>query len=165
MTNQKYCCCFTGHRPEKLNVPEAVVVQQLDAAIAEALRAGYTTFISGVSRGVDLWAADLVMKYRKSMPDIQLVCAVPFEGFGLHWSGGWTRKFLSVLHAADAVHYVCKEYSRSAYQFRNQWMVDRASLVIAAYNGESGGTRNTIKYAERQGCAIRYLDLSKQRIG
>ncbi len=27
-------------------------------------------------------------------------------------------------------------------------MVDRSSLVIAVYNGESGGTKNTIEYAK-----------------
>ncbi len=155
-------CCFTGHRPEKLNVSEAVVIQQLDAAIADALQGGYSIFISGVSRGVDLWAAELVTKYRQSAPGIKLVCAVPFEGFGLHWSRGWTQRFTSILQTADAIHYVCKEYSRSAYQRRNEWMVDHASLVIAAYIGGYGGTWNTLRYAERQGCAIRYLNLSMQ---
>jgi hypothetical protein len=28
-------------------------------------------------------------------------------------------------------------------------MVDRSARVIAVYNGASGGTRNTIKYAEK----------------
>ena len=47
------------------------------------------------------------------------------------------------------------------YQRRNEWMVDRSSLLIAAYTGASGGTRNTIEYAKRQaGCEIHYLDLA-----
>jgi len=148
-------CCFTGHRPEKLDVPKEVVIQQLDVAIQDAIRDGYTTFLSGVSRGVDLWAAELLVQYRQSIPNVKLVCAVPFEGFGLHWKNDWTEKFVRILHAADSVQYVCKGYSRSAYQERNQWMVDRVSLVIAAYNGKSGGTKNTIAYAEQNGKAAR----------
>ncbi len=47
------CCCFTGHRPEKLHAAKNIVLQKLDAAIITALRDGYTTFISGMAKGVD----------------------------------------------------------------------------------------------------------------
>lgn len=33
-------------------------------------------------------------------------------------------------------------------------MVDRSARVIAAYNGESGGIKNTIEYAARQGIEV-----------
>ena len=32
--------------------------------------------------------------------------------------------------------------------------VDHSSRVIAIYNGTSGGTRNTIDYARKQGCQV-----------
>ena len=38
----------------------------------------------------------------------------------------------------------------SAYQRRNEWMVDHSGRVIAVYTGERGGTRNTIAYAKQQ---------------
>ncbi len=161
MIAKERCCCFTGHRPEKLNVPESLVVQQLDAAIRDAMEQGYTTFLSGAAKGVDLWAGELVLRYRLSKPDVQLVCAVPFQGFGLHWRDGWTERFQRVLQAADYVKYICKAYSRSAYQRRNEWLVDHSSRLIAAYTGASGGTRNTIEYAKRHGeCEIICLNLS-----
>jgi len=40
-------------------------------------------------------------------------------------------------------------------------MVDRSSLLIAAYTGASGGTKNTIKYAEHKGIKIQYLRFPK----
>ena len=33
---------------------------------------------------------------------------------------------------------------------RNRYMVDNSSVVIAAFNGSSGGTLNTILYAMRK---------------
>lgn len=42
-------CCFTGHRPEKIGIPEEMVIDLLDKAISEAIRAGYSTFISGMA--------------------------------------------------------------------------------------------------------------------
>lgn len=165
LPDRKYCCCFTGHRPEKLGADRDLVVQRLDEAIAAALDAGYTTLISGAAKGVDLWAAELVLARRRTRPDIRLVCAVPYQGFGLHWRDGQSELFTDVIQAADMVVYVCDAYSRSAYQCRNKWMVDRSSLLIAAYTGASGGTRNTIEYAKRQpGCEIRYLDLAQGTI-
>ncbi len=150
-----------GHRPEKLNVPEGLVLQRLDAAIRDAMEQGYTTFLSGAAKGVDLWAGELVLQHRLSRPDIQLVCAIPFQGFGLHWRDGWTERFQRVLQAADCVKYICEAYSRSAYQRRNEWLVDHSSRLIAAYTGASGGTRNTIEYAKRHSeCEIICLNLS-----
>ena len=57
-------CCFTGHRPEKIGIPEEMVIDLLDKAISEAIRAGYSTFISGMARGVDIWAAEIVLVER-----------------------------------------------------------------------------------------------------
>lgn len=161
LPDREYCCCFTGHRPEKLGAEKDMVVRLLDEAIVAALDAGYTAFISGAAKGVDLWAAELVLERRRTRPDIRLICAVPYKGFGLHWRDGHTELFKDVIRAADHVVYVCDAYSRSAYQRRNEWMVDRSSLLIAAYTGASGGTRNTIEYAKKQvGCRIEYLPLS-----
>lgn len=44
---------------------------------------------------------------------------------------------------------ICDGYASFAYQRRNEWMVDRSSRVIAVYNGEPSGTRNTINYAKK----------------
>lgn len=46
-------CCFTGHRPEKLNAPEEIVVAKLKDAIEDAVSNGFANYITGMSRGVD----------------------------------------------------------------------------------------------------------------
>ena len=139
--------CFTGHRPEKLDINEKEVKNRLKKAIQEAVNNGYTTFISGMARGVDMWAAELVLEERKSNGDIKLICASPYEGFEKSWSFAEKHRYNSIMKKADYIKYVCEHYSRQCSQIRNVWMVDHSALVIAAYNGESGGTRNTIRYA------------------
>jgi hypothetical protein len=37
-------------------------------------------------------------------------------------------------------------------------MVDHSSLVIAVFNGERGGTKNTLDYAKRKGVACIIID-------
>ena len=42
---------------------------------------------------------------------------------------------------------------------RNRYMVDSSSLLIAAYNGQQGGTMSTLLYAMRQGLEIIELSI------
>jgi len=140
--------CFTGHRPEKLNINEGEVKDRLRNAVQQSIRDGYTTFISGMARGVDMWAAEIVLEERESNNNIKLICASPFEGFEKSWSFDEKQRYNNILQNADYIKFVCSHYSRQCFQIRNVWMVDHSARVIAAYNGESGGTRNTIRYAE-----------------
>ena len=46
---------------------------------------------------------------------------------------------------------------RGVYQIRNEWMVDHSARVIAVYNGEAGGTQNTILYADKKKVEVRQI--------
>jgi uncharacterized phage-like protein YoqJ len=142
-------CCFTGHRPEKLTRSEAKIKKDLEAAILQAINDGFVTFITGMARGVDIWAGEIVLQLRKQNPNLHLIVASPYEGFESRWSADWQRRYKDILDQADLVRFVCNGYSKSCFQIRNEWMVNRSARVIAVYNGEPGGTRNTIEYAER----------------
>ena len=109
------------------------------------------TFITGMARGVDIWAGEIVLQLRKQNPNLHLIAASPYEGFESRWSTDWQRRYNSILEQADLVRFVCKGYSKACFQIRNEWMVDRSARVIAVYNGEPGGTRNTIEYALKLG--------------
>lgn len=119
------------------------------AKIRKAIEDGFVTFISGMARGVDIWAAEVVLRLRDEGKPIHLICASPFESFERSWSEDWMRQYNEILRRADIVKFVCKGYSRACFQIRNEWMVDRSALVIAVYNGTLGGMKNTIDYATR----------------
>ena len=142
-------CCFTGHRPEKLGISEARAKALLKSAIQQAISDGYVTFISGMARGIDLWAAEIVIEERKNR-NIHLVCASPFNGFENRWSEHDKTTYQSIMEQADLVKYISQHYYKACFQVRNECMVDRVSRVIAAYNGTKRGTKNTIEYANRK---------------
>ena len=147
-------CCFTGHRPEKLSRPESEIVAALDREIRAAIDDGFVTFISGMSRGVDIWAAEIVLRMKAENCPLHLIGAVPFEGFDRRWPAEWKKRYHEVLAAADRVEYISPAYSPASFQLRNEWMVDRSARVIAVFNGERGGTKNTIDYAARKGVYV-----------
>ena len=141
-------CCFTGHRPQKLSRSERKIKADLEKAIQQAIADGYTTFITGMAYGVDIWAGEIVVRLRKRNPDLRLIAAVPFQGFESRWSTEWKQAYTNLLEQVDLVRYICPGYSPGAYQRRNEWMVDHSNRVIAVFNGEPSGTKNTVQYSE-----------------
>ncbi len=151
-------CCFTGHRPEKLAHTEDEVCESLEKEIRQAYADGYNVFISGMARGVDIWAAEIVLDLRKKYKDIKLICASPFDGFEKSWAADWQKRYNHIMKKADLVRFICPNYSRACFQIRNEWMVNHSALVIAVFNGEKGGTRNTIEYAKKHSVEVRMTE-------
>lgn len=147
-------CCFTGHRPEKLNMPEEEVKKLLEKAIKASADDGFSTFITGMARGIDMWAAQIVLNLKSQNADISLICASPYEGFEKKWEISEQNLYHHILESADVVKFICKHYSRSCFQIRNCYMIDNSNRTIAFYNGEKGGTKNTIDYAKRRGVEV-----------
>lgn len=143
-------CCFTGHRPQKCFGSEESIRLKLIAAINEAIQNGYDTFVTGMAEGVDVWAADEVLKIKKEHEKIKLICAVPFEGVEKNRTEEQKNTFRKIIASADNVAYVCPKYRPWCFSARNQWMVDHASMVIAVFNGTPGGTEATIQYAHKK---------------
>lgn len=147
-------CCFTGHRPEKLTRSEKEITALLETAIRAAVNDGFVTFISGMARGVDIWAAEIVLRLRDEGCPIRLICASPFDGFEKNWSADWQKRYRRISATADDFRFISPAYSRDCFQRRNEWMVDHSARVIAMFNGERGGTKNTIDYAVHHGVPV-----------
>ena len=58
------------------------------------------------------------------------------------------------MKSADLKRFISEKYSKACFQIRNEWMVNHSARVIAVYNGEAGGTRNTIVYANKHGVDV-----------
>ena len=150
-----YLCCFTGHRPERLSIPESKVKAALQKEIRLAIADGINVFITGMAPGVDIWAAEIVLELRKKEElSLKLIAASPHPGFENRWSIEWQKRYAAVMAKADFIKEVCSHYSRGCYQIRNEWMVDHSARVIAVWYGRPSGTKNTIVYAKRKGVPL-----------
>ena len=158
MTEQEkraHRCCFTGHRPEKLSLPESEVKAELEKEIRLAIADGINVFIVGMAPGVDIWAAEVILELReKEELPLKLIAASPHPGFENRWSIEWQKRQASIMSKADFIKEVCTHYSRGCYQIRNEWMVDHSARVIAVWNGSPSGTKNTVMYAKRKGVPV-----------
>ena len=147
-------CSFTGHRPAKLHTSEAEVKAALEREIDSAIASGYRTFITGMSTGVDLWAGEIVLRRMQRNKTINIIAALPYSTFGSRMAKEWKTIFDDIMNKAIFTKTISPQYHIGVYQARDKWMVDNSSRVIAVFNGEPGGTKFTIEYAERSGVEV-----------
>ncbi len=83
---RRHRCCFAGHRPERLEMPESEIISGLKKKSRQAIADGFQTFISGMARGVDLWAAEIILMFRDEGAAIHLICASPYQGVESRWN-------------------------------------------------------------------------------
>ena len=147
-------CSFTGHRSAKLpwkyderDLRCIKFKENLSAVIGAVYESGITHFICGMALGCDMYCAEAVIALKKMHPDITLEAAVPYDGQDESWGEHNRRRYRDILMECDRVTILQDKYSPGCMQKRNRYMVDHSSVLIACYDGQSGGTRQTILYA------------------
>jgi len=159
-------CAFTGHRPNSFpwkyneTARDCVLLKEVLAGqIAALADRGVTDWLSGMALGVDVWAAEMVLSLKKKNPDLHLHCILPCEGQEVKWPVAEQERYHSILRQTDEVIYVSRAYHRDCMLERNRYMVDRASMLLAVYNGTyRSGTGMTVRYAKEQSMEVIIID-------
>lgn len=145
---------FTGYRPEKMpfveNKKDEAYMhfrEQQKRVINRLVERGYTDFISGVAMGFDTWVAEDVLELRKTNKELHLECAIPYPDQDKKWERSDQKRRQKILKQADTSTMVSDHYSSDCFFARNRYMVDKADVVVCAYDGQSGGTAYTVNYA------------------
>ncbi len=154
---------FTGHRPNKESMnQEWDGVGKCSDYIRyevnkELLNHTDITIISGMALGVDMIAAELAIKH-----GFPLIAAIPFIGQERMWVKSSKDRYSGILGYKNCTQHIVCEGGYSAYkmQVRNEWMVDNCDLLIAVYDGTTGGTANCVNYAKKVNKQIVIIDPS-----
>lgn len=161
---RKKTVCFSGHRPEKLpfngdpnSPPIRMLISMIYKEIQNSIDEGFDTFITGVARGIDLWAGSLVADIKSNNPSIKLISAVPYKSYGEKWKGidKWNLNY--IMQKSDSIYFVCDKYSRACMKKRNEYMVDNSSKLIAVISDYKSGTGQTIRYAQKNNLEIKII--------
>lgn len=137
----------TGHRPDKLggydfyNPKRDWIRRQIWNELA---RLKPVACISGMALGIDqdfAWTAWM---------GIPVLAAIPFKGQESRWPESSRMFYQELLARCYHIEIVSPgEYSARKMQIRNQWMVDHCQILLAVWDGSSGGTGNCVDYANR----------------
>lgn len=140
---------FTGHRTYCGEASDALW-QMLEALYDR----GFRTFLSGMAVGFDLAAAEAVLELGRQRDGVRLLAAVPFHGQENRFSPADRERFRSVLAAAAETVVLSPVYHRGCYAVRNNYLTDNARVLVAWYDGSSGGTHYTVRRALRRGLEV-----------
>ncbi len=129
-------------------------------ALREAYDRGYRHFVCGMARGCDLYFAQQVLELRAQFDDVTLEAARPYEKQAVAWPYEEQERYQAILDQCDYESLVQQNYDKGCLMRRNRFMVDKSSLIIAAYDGKpQGGTASTVLYALRQKLEIKILEI------
>ena len=103
-----------------------------------------------MQRGVDLSAAEIVLRLHDAGENVHLIAATPFKGMETRWDEEWQRRYREVIKKADEIVFVSAKPCRAAFFQINHYMVDHASYLLAVYSGGGGGTLETMNYAKKK---------------
>lgn len=158
--DKRFSIAATGHRPNKLygydlREPRWVALAHKMRRFLKDMLAqhGKLRCISGMALGVDQLFALVALKLRDEGADIVVTSALPCRNQNTVWRSD--EYWRDIMQRADEHVFVHDgPYTQSCLQERNEWMVDRADLVMAVFNGTPGGTANCIRYAEKRGVRV-----------
>ena len=161
MRARQESCCFTGHRPGKLPWrynefdPRCLKLKRRIAdAVELAYEQGFRHFLCGMAMGCDLYFCEAVLALRERHPDVTVEAAIPCPTQADAWPPAQRERYDRLVAACDFETMVSGQYTSTSMLRRDRYLVDHASLLIAAFDGTSGGTRYTVEYALNQGLAI-----------
>ena len=163
---ERRVCAFTGHRPGRFAFgyeqehPDCTRLKNaIGKTIATLARKGVTTFISGMAQGVDLWAAREVLRQKGEYPALRLIAVQPCADQPQRWPHAAQRDYQDILACCDERVCLHDHYTPHCMMERNRWMVDRADILLAVYDGSAGGgTAATVRYAQNKQKEIWLLD-------
>lgn len=159
--------CFTGHRPEKfLDEPlysDEVTLRSIQTLltllIADTYEKGARFFITGMARGVDLWAGEILLYMQQFLPDIHIIAAVPHPAHERDFRGKDAQLLYQIGNAADAVVCISSTVSSWCFLRRNDYMLRHASTLLAVRRQKEGGTAYTLEKARAKGIGRRIIQL------
>jgi uncharacterized phage-like protein YoqJ len=164
---------FTGHIPKDLGGynekhPTNVWIKRSLARCILTCFERYETqeWISGGALGVDQWAAEIILWFKKHRGyPFYLVMMKPFRSQHINWNESSQERFLRICDEADEV-VECQPdpYAPWKMDYRNKEMVRRSKMVIAVWNGKPGGTGNCVKFAHSKKRPILRIDPLKEKI-
>lgn len=152
-----YRVAFTGYRPDKLpffgeDDPLCIeLLNRIREQVIKLIKDGAELFISGMALGCDTYCAEIVLDLKKQYPNINLFAAIPCADQTAFWNKEQQDRYNKILEQCSEKKVLADRYYSGCMQKRNCFMVDNCDILLAIYDGKSGGTKNAVKYASDVG--------------
>lgn len=119
--------------------------KEIDRAIAD----GITTFVVGLSRGVDLWAGDIIADMKDENKSLKLIVVMPYKGYGDDYNLRWKQMFNYVCAFADYKKVLHSSFTGyEVYEEQVKYILNNCERMVVFYNGdEKTDSYDAMKFA------------------
>ena len=155
---------IAGHRSLD-PAARAFVASACSALIADAQRAGEVAAVSALAEGADTLFAEAALSRGATLEVVR-----PYDGYEREFQTTQERRrYRALLNAADReTRLPFGRRSARAYEAAMRLVADRCCVLLAAWDGTpprgTGGTADTVRYAESIGRPVVHLDVLRQRV-
>ena len=118
---------------------------------------GVTTFVSGMTLGFDICAAETVLELKMFYPFIKLVCVLSGENKTESRMPDFRERYCKILGRADKII----NMPVNCTQNYNEYMVDMSNYIVVICDGAPGENDNAVKYAHMQYKWISFINPEK----
>ena len=161
-------CAITGHRPTRFkwkykenNTGCKRLKKRIKDQCSLLYERGVRQFWVGGSLGVDMWAAEILLRLKEQpeYSEIELMIALPFAGHDNTWDD-WSKLRMAFLikHSTKTVTVGASDQPHAVnYRRRNEFLVNQADCLLAVYDNDRSirsGTGMTVNLAKKKGIPI-----------
>ncbi len=144
---------ITGHRPNKLDNDydlTSPLIQRIKNEIINTIHINTHVqddiiLITGMALGIDTLFAKIAIELK-----LPFIAAITCWQQDTVWPNRSRSLYHEILNNPLCTKHIVHEgyYNSQCMQLRNQWMINNCDILIAVWDGTSGGTANCVNYAK-----------------
>ena len=139
-------CALTGHRVLERNFSCAALEEKCRELIAQ----GADTFYCGMALGFDLVCCGVLASLKREFP-IKIVACIPCADQEKYYPVEDRQRYARALAGSDEKILLAEKYYRGCMHRRNDYMAEKADVLLAYCRKNSGGTAYTVRKFRRAG--------------
>ena len=131
----KTCCIIAEHSRAWQQFENSyegdIFTDKLEGLLYEiAEKHQVTTFVTSISLGIEILAAELVKKLQQNNNSIRLECAIPYENQAEFWTETERIRYFAVATTSNRAFFFTQRYYPGCVEACYKEMIEKADVVV-----------------------------------
>ena len=102
--------------------------------IQQLYNQGFTTYLSSITNGFDLIAAEAILKHKKEHLDIQLIAVLPHIDQEDSFNNSEKNRYKTICELADKVIFTANDYHENCLYIHQKYLLASCSQLVCFYD-------------------------------
>ena len=111
-------------------------------------------FLSGVDRGTEQYACEIILNLKMDYPRTTLECIIPYERQAVHWTERQRDRYFSIIEHCDNGIELQSHYTSDCRKSQDKYMLRQSDYLLAVWDGKKRRTAAVISEAKSRGLRV-----------